>query len=70
MVYTGGRITSVDARGLWFGQTGRVTCRFRKPAMIIGAWRSLAARLLWEQKVVGSSPTAPTKPRKALMDKA
>jgi hypothetical protein len=28
----------------------------------IGAWRSLVARLLWEQKVPGSSPGAPTKP--------
>ena len=25
-----------------------------------GAWRSLVARLLWEQKVAGSSPAAPT----------
>src|SRR5687767_6970553 len=26
----------------------------------IGAWRSLVARLLWEQEVAGSSPAAPT----------
>ena len=26
----------------------------------VGAWRSLAARLPWEQEVVGSNPTAPT----------
>src|SRR5690606_2168328 len=25
-----------------------------------GLWRSLVARLLWEQEVVGSSPTSPT----------
>ena len=25
-----------------------------------GLWRSLVARLLWEQEVVGSSPTNPT----------
>ena len=27
----------------------------------LGLWRSLVARLLWEQEVVGSTPTSPTK---------
>ena len=27
----------------------------------IGAWRSLVAHLLWEQRVGGSNPSAPTK---------
>ena len=30
---------------------------------IHGLWRSLAARLLWEQEVAGSNPASPTEGR-------
>jgi hypothetical protein len=41
-----------------------------KKLHIIGAWRSLAARLLWEQEVGGSNPLAPTSLRfKTKLDK-
>ena len=35
-----------------------------------GAWRSLVAHLLWEQRVGGSNPSAPTKAPVAQSDRA
>ncbi len=53
-----GGLVGVDGR--WGkGYTGLRLIILR--AVKIGAWRSLVARLLWEQKVPGSSPGAPTK---------
>ena len=45
----------------------------RKKTMVksfarIGAWRSLVARLLWEQEVGGSNPLAPTNDFKYLFE--
>ena len=45
----------IAARAI-FGQ-GLVTCGGISG---IGAWRSLVAHLLWEQRVGGSNPSAPT----------
>ena len=33
----------------------------------VGAWRSLVAHLLWEQRVGGSNPSAPTNVIKKLL---
>ena len=33
---------------------------FVRLVRFVGAWRSLVARLLWEQEVLGSNPGAPT----------
>jgi hypothetical protein len=38
--------------------------RIRFPRDRHGAWRSLVAHLLWEQRVGGSNPSAPTIPKK------
>jgi hypothetical protein len=34
--------------------------------VVIGAWRSLVAHLLWEQGVAGSNPAAPIRGRSAV----
>ena len=42
-------------------QDSRVAGSLRVPGhKEVGAWRSLVARLLWEQEVGGSNPSAPT----------
>jgi hypothetical protein len=41
--------------------------RIRFPRDRHGAWRSLVAHLLWEQRVGGSNPSAPTIPKKAAL---
>src|SRR4051794_41766016 len=42
----------------------KVTCKPSRPRTFPsdGAWRSLVARLLWEQEVAGSNPAAPMRP--------
>src|SRR3954454_19437353 len=42
----------------------KVTCKTSRPRTFPsdGAWRSLVARLLWEQEVAGSNPAAPMRP--------
>src|SRR3954454_10580049 len=42
----------------------KVTCKTSRPRTFPsdGAWRSLVARLLWEQEVAGSNPAAQMRP--------
>ena len=47
---------SCSAQG--FSGVGAVTRQSRR--LIVGAWRSLVARLPWAQEVPGSNPGAPT----------
>ena len=47
-----------------FGSRARKGCGTL--GRLIGAWRSLVARLLWEQEVGGSNPLAPTREKYSL----
>jgi hypothetical protein len=49
------RRRTYDARPRGAGRPGR-------RGFVLGAWRSLVAHLLWEQRVGGSNPSAPTNP--------
>ena len=50
--------TATEARTVGIGDLQPVP-RFPL-ASYVGAWRSLVARLLWEQEAPGSNPGAPT----------
>ena len=57
-------------RGAWCGRGGAPTVPknasraghfcYNSPCLRVGTWRSLVARLLWEQDVAGSNPVVPT----------
>ena len=44
-----------------YDEAGIVAAAVSATATRLGAWRSLVAHLLWEQRVGGSNPSAPTK---------
>ena len=57
-------------RGAWCGRGGAPAVPknasraghfcYNSPCLRVGTWRSLVARLLWEQDVAGSNPVVPT----------